>query len=171
MPAPRRPWTEDTELRELHAAGHTLGDIAKRLDRSRSTISHHAKRLGLVWDRAGTRTAAATAAKIADARTRRAQLAAALLDDAERLRAQMWAPTIVFNFGGKDNDYNQRELPEPPHGDKLKIMQAVGIAVDRVLKIDLHDADAELEQAVGMLDQIAAAINAAASTLPDQDDR
>lgn len=174
MPAksPRlRRWTEDTELRDLHAAGHTLGDIARRLGRSRSTISHHAKRLGLVWDRAGTRTAAATAAKIADARTRRANLATQLLDDAERLRAQLWAPTIVFNFGGAENTYAERTLTEPTFADKLKVMQAVGIAVDRVLKIDLHDADAELEQAVGMLDQIANAITAAAAQLPDQDDR
>lgn len=153
-----RPWTatDNARLASLHADGATLTAAARQLERSKATVGKYAARLGLTWDR--TATAAATEAKVIDARGRRAVLQLDLLDDAARLREQLWKPTVVFNFGGKDNTYEERELPEPTFADKLKIVQATGIAVDRSLKLDLHDSAAGAAQIVGILQQTAAAL-------------
>jgi hypothetical protein len=163
--AAARSWTDtdDTQLRALHADGKTLHAIAGIMGRSKSTVSREAKRLGLPWDRANT--AAATEAKVADARARRANLQLGLLEDAEKLRTQVWAPTMAFNFGGKDNTYNEHQLDQPTFADQLKIMQAVGIAVDRSLKLDLHDSGANTAAVVGLLQRTAAALG-----LTDHDD-
>ena len=80
----------------LHAAGVSRNDIAQEIGRSPSTVTGIARGLGLSFNRAAT--AAATAAKVADARDRRAQFALALLADAERLRSQLWAPCKAFIF-------------------------------------------------------------------------
>lgn len=161
-----RPWTQadDAELRRLHGEGKSLHHIAGEMGRGKGTISRKAKDLGLPWDR--TDTAAATSAKVADAKSRRAQLQLGLLEDAERLRVQLWQPTVAFNFGGKDNTYNETRLDEPTFADKLKIMQAAGAAIDRALKLDLHDAGAGTAQVIGLLQRTAAALglNDAADT-------
>jgi IS30 family transposase len=140
MPSPRRPWSagDDEQLRALHAEGKSLGECAKVLGRSKGTIHDKAKALGLDWDR--ERVAAATQAKVRDARARRAELAVNLLDDVDRLRKQLFAPTVAFNFGGRDNTYNEVNLDEPTFTDKLKIMQAVGAGIDRHLKLVEHDS-------------------------------
>ncbi len=53
MAAPR-PWTDtdDTTLRQLHAAGKSLHAIAGDLGRSKAVVSRYAKQAGLSWDRA-----------------------------------------------------------------------------------------------------------------------
>ena len=157
----RSGWTpeHDDRLRELHAAGTSMHGIAQEMGWSKPTISKKAKALGLDWDR--TQTAKATEALVVDARGRRAKLQLALLEDAEKLRQQAWKPTVVFNFGGKDNTYEQRTIDEPTFADKLKIMQAVGIAVDRSLKLDLHDSAAGAAQVVGLLQETARALGIA----------
>lgn len=168
--AAARPWTtdDDARLRELHAAETSLRAMAVELDRSKTAVARRLAHHGLsAADR--SQTMAATAAKVADAKARRAALELALLEDAARLRQQLFAPTKAFNFGGKDNTYNERELPQPTFTDQLKIMQATGAAIDRALRIAEHDTDAGVGQAVGMLDQIAAAIAGAADYLGDPD--
>lgn len=161
------PWTdaEDAQLRELAAAGVSIRKMADAVDRHQSSVKRRLDRLGIHLDR--TQTAAATQAKVIDAKARRAALELALLEDAERLRSQIWAPTKVYNFGGKDNTYNERDVDEPPNADKLKLMQAVGIAVDRSIKISDHDADTGITEAIGTLDSIADALAQVAADLPD----
>ena len=51
----------------------------------------------------------------------------------------MWEPTVAFAFGGKDNTYAEQEIPEPTFVDKKNILGAVGIAVDRVVKLNAVD--------------------------------
>lgn len=133
-------WTEaETDrLRALHAAGKSLHAIAAEMGRGKGTISAKAKAAGLAWDR--EQVQAATQAKVADARERRATLQLRLLDDAERLREQLWQPAKWGNFGGRENTYNEVILDQPLFADKLKLMQAVGIAVDRSLKLADHDS-------------------------------
>lgn len=168
--AAARPWTDDDDarLRELHAAETSLRAIAAALDRSKTAVARRLAHHGLsAADR--SQTMAATAAKVADARARRAALELALLEDAARLRQQLFAPTVAFNFGGKDNTYAEKRLDQPTFADQLKIVQATGAAIDRALRIAEHDADTGVDQAVGMLDQIAAAIGAAAAQIGDPD--
>ena len=74
------------------------------------------------------------------------------------MREQLWAPATVFNFGGKDNTYEERVLDKPPFGDQLKIIQATGVAIDRSLKLADHDSGAGATVVVGLLQQTAAAL-------------
>lgn len=161
------PWTaaEQKTLRRLVSEGVAQSEIGRQLGRSRGAVANQAAKLGVRSDR--TDTMRATEAKVIDAKARRAALELSLLEDAERLRGQIFAPTLIYNFGGKDNTYNQAEVNEPPHADKLKLMQAIGIAVDRSIKISDHDADTGITEAIGALDQIAAALAVVAETLPD----
>ena len=161
------PWTdaEDQQLRDLAALGRPISEMATAVDRHKSSVKRRLDKLGIHGDR--TQTAAATQAKVIDARARRVALEVTLLEDAERLRSQIWAPTVAFNFGGKDNTYNEVHLPEPTHADKLKLMQAAGIGIDRSLKISDHDADAGVTEAIGTLDQIAEALALVVKDLPD----
>ena len=159
------PWTSDLEarLRALHAEGKSLTACARELGLTKPRLSRKAADLGLDWDR--SQTQAATAAHIADGKARRARLQLALLEDAERLREQLWAPATVFNFGGKDNTYEERVLDKPPFADQLKNMQATGVAIDRSLKLDVHDSGAGATVVVGLLQ-----LSAAALGLNDGDD-
>lgn len=166
--AARREWTDDEDqiLRDFAAAGRSISKMSAALvERHPSSVKRRLDRLGIHGDR--TQTAAATQAKVIDAKARRAALEVALLEDAEKLRGQIWRPVTVFNFGGKDNTYEEHDLDEPPHADKLKLMQAVGVAVDRSLKISVHDVDTGVTEAVGALDQIADALALVAKDLPD----
>lgn len=157
MAAPR-PWTDDdtARLAQLHAEGKSLHAVAREMGRSKGTISKYADKAGLAWDRTATKTA--TEARVADARERRARLQVGLLEDAERLRAQLFAECKVFNFGGKDNTYEERTLEKPPFADQLKIVQATGNAIDRALKLDLHDSAAGAAQVTGLLQATARAL-------------
>lgn len=113
---------ELNELRRLHADGLGRNEIARRMDRGLRTISIHAARLHLSFDR--TATEAATAARIADLAEKRSILADALTDDALRLSAQVWEPTTIHSFGGKDHTHNSKDLAEPLAVDKRALMAA-----------------------------------------------
>jgi len=125
-------------VRRLHAEGKSRNAIAREIGRSGHTVSKIAAQLGLSFER-GEMIRAATEARIIDGRARRAALALALLEDAERLRQQLFAPMTAFNFGGKDNTYEEHEIPEPTLRDKRDLMNAVGIAIDRSVKLDAYD--------------------------------
>lgn len=162
MPAPRQ-WTtdEDQLLRDLAAAGRSVRDMAAELGTTKSTVARRMQRLGIQVDR--TATIAATEANTLDAKARRAQLEVALLGDAERLRTQLWQPHEYIDHGGKDYVQVRWTQDEPSPTDKLKLMQAAGVALDRSLKLAVHDADGGHTEAVSMLGDIAAAIHAAAA--------
>lgn len=166
MPA-RQPfdWTQDRDqkLRELAAAGTSVRAMAEEVGTSKSAVDRRLKHLGVTIDRSAT--AAASQANALDAKARRARLALVLLEDAERMREQLWQPCVAFNFGGRDNTYNEHPLARPVFADQLKIMQTVGAAVDRALKLDLHDAAAGAAQVVGLLQATAASLG-----LTDQQD-
>jgi len=132
-------WTtqQDQQLTDLHAAGLSLRVCATRMGRSTSGVSDHAKRIGLSWDR--SKTKAATDARVADNKARRAALESTLLVKADQLIAQIDAPHVVFNFGGKDNTYEEHLLKKPPTSDIRNLMQSAGIAIDRSLKLADHD--------------------------------
>lgn len=135
-----RPWTDaDSDaLKAAHAEGLSLHAAATRLGRSKGITSRYAANLGLTWDR--TRTAAAAQARVIDGKARRALLQVALLEDAEKLRAQLWAPCLVHSFGGRDNTYAEHTLDQPPFADQLKIVQAVGTAIEKSLRLADYDS-------------------------------
>lgn len=129
-------------VKELHAQGLPRNEIARQLGRSGKTISRIAVELGLSFERSGA-TAAATAAKVADAAGRRAELQLNALEGALKLYSQMFSETTVYNFGGKENDYNERKHPEPPFRDKQAIALSMKALTDMALRL------AEFDKATG----------------------
>ncbi|WP_228974967.1 helix-turn-helix domain-containing protein [Streptomyces sp. DH12] len=149
-----RPVTDQdrADVRRLHGQGLGRNEIARRLERSPRTVSVLAAEMGLDFDR--TATEAATRARMADLAERRAILAEALQSDAERLTEQLWRPSIVFNFGGSNNSFEKRELPEPPADAKKSLMAAAGMAIDRSLKLVPPQSDDGEGAARGMVGQL-----------------
>lgn len=146
-----RPLTrhDSDRVRQLHAAGLARNDIAREIGRSPSTVTKLARELGLAFDR--TATAAATHAKVLDAKAKRAALMNDYLDDAQRLRQQLWEPHEYRDHGGKDFVEARWTQPEPTAADKLKLMQASTTAAHSSLRLDLHDGDASIEQVGSLL--------------------
>mgnify|MGYP001237743837 FL=1 len=117
--------------------GKSVGQVAKRFGRSKTTVSKIGREAGL--DLARPELKKAAEAQRAENAARRAELARLLLEDAFRLREQLWQPCRVYNFGGKDNVYREHILPEPDARTKREILTAIGIAVDKVIALEKHD--------------------------------
>lgn len=145
-PGSTLPTETQERILQLCRDGVTRNDIVRQLGVGPSSVSGIVKRAGLSFDR--TKIKAATEARTADLRSRRAELLELLLEDAHRLRQEAFEPCTAFNFGGKDNSYNEVELAQPMFADQLKIMQAVGVAVSKHIALDLHDADPDDKPAV-----------------------
>jgi len=126
----------DEALALYHTDGPTA--VEKKLGIPKGTVTRWAKETGVETVSVSV-TRAGTEAASVYAKARRAELASLLLDDAHRLRKQLWQPTVAFAFGGKDNTYEEQQIPEPTFVDKKNILGAVGIAVDRVVKLEDYD--------------------------------
>ncbi|GAA2327471.1 helix-turn-helix domain-containing protein [Dactylosporangium salmoneum] len=150
-------------VRELHGQGLSRNEIARQLGRSGRTISRIAAELGLSFERAGA-TAAATEAKKADGAARRAQLQLDALEASQKLLGQMFAPATVYNFGGKENTYEEMRHPEPPFRDKQSIAAAIAALTSTALRLAEYDKATGSEEEKGMLlelrDQLRAARDA-----------
>lgn len=155
------------QVRKLHGQGLSRNEIARRTGRGQRTVSRLAAEMGLTFERAGT-TAKATEAKKADAATRRAKLQLDALAGAQKLMAQMFEPALVYNFGGKENDYNQRTLDEPPFRDKQAIALSIQALANTALRLAEYDKAAGSDDEKGMLlelrDQLRAARDQAKAT-------
>jgi len=125
---------ERARILELHGQGVTRNAIAREVGRSPGTVSTVVRDAGLSFER-GPEVAAATAAKTVDNAARRARLEELLLEDALRLREQLWRPALVYNFGGKDNSYEERTLPQPDFSGQNAIMRTVGTAIDKAVRL------------------------------------
>jgi hypothetical protein len=170
----RNPVTDADRQRvkELHAEGKSRNQIAAKMGRSGRTVSRICAEYDppLLFER--TRTRAATEAKKADGAARRAHLQVQALDAAAKLFEQMFAPTVVFNFGGKENDYNERPVEEPPFRDKRDIATSIKALADTALKLAEYDKATGNEDEKSMLTDLREALikarvdgpNAAGST-------
>lgn len=147
-------------VKQLHAQGLGRNEIARRIKRGERTVSRLAAEQGLSFDRAGA-TAAATAAKKADAASRRARLQVDALEAAERLLEQMFQPALVYNFGGKENSYESRTLNEPPFADKRSIAVALQALTNTAIRLAEYDKATNVDQAKSMLGDLAGALGLA----------
>lgn len=71
---------------------------------------------------------------------------------------------VVYNFGGKDNTFEQRTLDTAPIEVRRSIIVTAGITFDKLTRIvekDTGGADA----AAGVLDQVASALASAAEII------
>ena len=159
MPRHPNPVTQADydRVKELHAQGLSRNEIARQSGRSQKTVSRLAQEMGLSFERAGA-TAKATEAKKADGAARRAQLQLDALAAAHKLMGQMFSPALVYNFGGKENDYNSTTLDEPPFADKRNIATAIQALAATALKLAEYDKATGSESEKSMLTDLRQAL-------------
>jgi ribosomal protein L17 len=151
-----RPITDKDRaaVRRLHAQGMSRNDIARAIKRSPSTVSKIAGQFDppLTFER-GHEVEAATIARKADLAERRAAFAERLQDIAEREAGKLTAPTLYWDWGGKDHEYDEKLQPEPTPADRRAIMGIVATALDRSLKLvpPKDDGAAESRSVIGEL--------------------
>ncbi|HZE37763.1 MAG TPA: hypothetical protein VE172_03040 [Stackebrandtia sp.] len=139
MPRATSPEKRAAIIADIAAGKKSAHQIAREHGVAQSTISRIAGQEGLSFDRSATKDA--TEAKVADSKARRAEISRKFLEKADKLLDQMDAPHLVFNFGGKDNDYNERVLDKPPTADLRNLMTSAAIAFDKHMAADKHDND------------------------------
>jgi len=128
-------------LADVRAGTKARNKIALEHDVSAASVTNIARQAGLTdaFDR--TQTKSATEAVLADNRAWRAATSRRFLEKCNALMDRMDGPHLVYAFGGKDNDYNEHELAEPPVDALRGLMTAAAIAFDKHLAADKHDAD------------------------------
>lgn len=105
------------------------------------TVSRWSRELGIdPAERFSTAdTAAATKAATDRRRAKRSELADKLLDEAQLLLERLHRPWLVWNFGGKDNTYEEQLLDEAPVEAVRNVFTTAAIAIDKSIAIDRHD--------------------------------
>jgi hypothetical protein len=139
-------------------AGMNRRAIALKHGLSTSTVTLIARDAAHTFDR-GT-TVAATKVRIADMAAARADLAAALLKAATDEIELLGRPCVEFNFGGKDNTYNEHTFDKPTNGARAVILGNVNKAIASHLALVKHDADPGLPAVRSLLDVMAMGIQA-----------
>lgn len=156
------PVTEEERerMRVLHGEGRSRNAIARDLGRSVETITRHCGEMGLSFDR--SQTALAVAAAQVDAKARRRQISEGLLNDVERIREQLWSRYRRVDYVGRDGHRVEEVLAAPPPHEQLAYVRALGVLLDKHLKLDLHDSDSGADNARSMLGQLGEALKAVA---------
>lgn len=153
------------QMRALHAEGKSCRQIAAIMGFSAPTISKYAREEGLSFDRA--QTAAATKAHAIDLAAARTALAGRMVALANEVLDTANDRYLVYSFGGKENDYNEHELEEPPMEAKRSMMTIAAIAFDKVTRIVERESGA-VSEAVSVVDRLMDAIDRAAGETPVQ---
>ena len=122
---------------ELCGAGKSCNAIAEQVGVSSSTVSKVAREIGHRF--AQVNASRAREAASAYGAERRARIAETFTLRAEELLAEMEGEYLVFNFGGRDNTYEEHTLARPPTEAKRQLIQAAREAMRTVLDIDRHD--------------------------------
>lgn len=145
----------EAELRHPHTPPRSRAALAREAGVSTRTVSRWADELGIEQPFTTRDVRAATEAATDRRRALRSTIADELLGKVRGWLVQLDEPHLVFSFGGKDNDYNEHLLPAPPTGDIKNLMLSIGIAVDKTIAIDKHDAQvADDDQAGAVLGKL-----------------
>lgn len=134
-----KPVTPDerAHIIELLHTGKSANTIAREAGRSVDTISRIAKAEGHRFGQ--TNLAHAHEARRAYGAEARAETARRFHQRANELLEQMEGEYLVFNFGGRDNTYEEHVLAGPPVEAKRQLIQAAAQAMKVVLEVDKHD--------------------------------
>lgn len=134
--------TEDERQRiiELLHDGHSRAHIARETGRGVGTVNRIAEAIGVRADQSvASRTRGAREARSAYSAERRATSAAKAQQRADELLDRMVGRYLVFNFGGRDNTYEEHELEQPPVEALRAMAAAYRDLVRTVLDVDRHD--------------------------------
>lgn len=126
------------EVLDLYDKGLNRTQIARATGILETDLTDILREEGLVLD--VTRVKARNKGRLEEAAEQRSRIMRKMMNASESLLSQMDQPARVFNFGGRDNTFAEVELEAPPIADKLRLMQAAGIGVDKALALAAHDA-------------------------------
>lgn len=107
--------------------------IAKAVGIGAATVTKIIADAGFKFDR--SQTAAAVKAHTFDLAASRLQLAEKMMTVAHTMLDSASSPYTVFNFGGKDNTYEEHTLDTPPVEAKRSMVVTAGIAFDKATKV------------------------------------
>ena len=113
----------------------------------KSTIRSWAKSAGVRTVRTQNAREATEAAQ-ADKKAIRAELSLGLMQDAQRMREELWEPSIAISAG------QVVEAPRAVPEVQLKMLTAIGIAIDKAAALDAVDNDGGVAEVVSMLDSL-----------------
>lgn len=148
-----------TDARKLYDEGFGCNAIAAKLGISPSVISRWAKDNELGFDR--TQTEMAVRAHTIDMAADRILLAQKMIVNASDSLDMLDHTFLVYNFGGKDNIYQEHYLEAAPLEARRNAQAIAGIAFDKATRIVEKD-NGGLDQAIGTLDLVADTLKAAA---------
>jgi len=153
--------TDEIQTRavELFDEGMTRNAIARELGIAGSTVTRICHEAGRQFDREKA-TLSLRAAKV-DIEEERLLLSKKMMVAAHDMIDALDGPHLVYNFGGKDNDYNEHLLDTAPVETRLSAMRAASLAFDKATRI-IERTNTGLDGAVGVLDTLAAGFAAAA---------
>jgi hypothetical protein len=123
----------------LHEKGLTRGEIEKIVDVSGATITAIVKADGRSFDT--SKTEVMVQKRSTDLANLRARIAFRMAEKADELISDLDKPFTAFNFGGKDNTYEEHQLERPPDGAIRNLMQSASIAVQRSMDLTKFDTD------------------------------
>lgn len=126
------------EVLDLYDQGLNRTQIARATGVDDADLTEILREEGLVLD--VTKVKARNKGRLEEAAEQRSRIMRKMMNASESLLSQMDQPARVFNFGGRDNTFAEVELDAPPIADKLRLMQAAGIGVDKALALAAHDA-------------------------------
>jgi len=136
-----RPVEAETraEAIRLCREGKTRNAIARELNLGAATITKIVSDAGLSFDR--TKTEKAVKARSVDLSDMRTRLAQKMGLAAEDMLDKLDSPYLVFNFGGKDNTYEEHTLTDAPVEVRRSAVVTAGIAFDKITRIVERDPD------------------------------
>jgi len=128
---------ERQQIIEAIRSGLSCRQVAKQFGRSTDTISRIARDIG--WDFGQTNVQRAHEINARYGAEWRADMRQKLAEESMRLLEDMRKPSLVYNFGGKENSYNEHLLDEPDGLTKRSLMQSVSTALQTILRFDAAD--------------------------------
>lgn len=144
---------------DLHSQGIPRNQIARDVGISAGSVTNICRNAGLTFDRSETKHA--TEARQVDLAAGRIRLAEKMLAASEEMLDTIDGPYLVYNFGGKDNDYNEHLLDSAPVEVRRNVITTAGITFDKLTRI-VEKSDTGLEQAIGVLDTLSEGFRAVA---------
>ncbi len=148
---------------DLHSKGLGRNEIAKLTGIGAASVTRIVQADGGSFDR--SKTEQAVKARQVDMASLRGQVAQKLLTRANELLDEMDDPFLAFNFGGKDNTYEEHLLERAPVEARHTMIRAAATAMRTHTDLVKFDSDQGQARAESLLDAIAAGIGAAAEIL------
>lgn len=157
---------QKTEVLRLHQLGTTRNEIARTVGISAGSVTNICKNAGRTFDRSATKHA--TEARQVDLAAARIRLVEKMLDRSERMLDALDGPYLVYNFGGKDNTYEEHTLERPPVEVQRNAVVTAGITFDKLTRI-VEKSSTGTEDALGVLDNLADGLKAVAAQYRAED--